>query len=127
MRRFLIGAVAALALTGAMVGEAGAAELGGDLLSGKEANLVQLSLASLTNAIAGSPIVIEGGSIGGVSAASIVTGDVAGITQQTSGGINVMMVNTGVLSNQQALISTNTAIEGLPVLDSLIAGPTGPN
>jgi hypothetical protein len=127
MRRFLIGVAAALAFTGAMAGEVEAAELGGDLLSGNAANLVQLSLASLTNSIAGSPIIVDASSINGVTSAGITTGSITGLSQETTGGINVMMVNTGMLSNQQSVVSTSTAIEGLPAIESLVAGASGAN
>ncbi len=128
MRRFLFGALAALAFTGAMTSEAGAAEPGaGDLLSGNQANLVQLSLASMTNAIAGSPVMVDASAINGAASASLTTGSITGLSQQASGGINVMMVNTGMLSNQQSVVSTSTAIEGLPAIQSLVAGATGAN
>ena len=95
MRRFLIGAMAALAFTGAMAGEAEAAEPGaGDLLSGNQANLVQLSLASMTNTIAGSPVIVDAGALNGAALAGLTTGDITGLSQQASGGINVMMVNS---------------------------------
>ncbi len=112
MKWFLIEMMAAAAFTVLLTSTAGAAELGGDLLSGNENNLVQLSLVNMSNAISGSSILIDAGSMNGASAASLTTGNITGLTQETSGGINVMMVSTGALSNQQSVISTNTTIAG---------------
>ncbi len=127
MKWFLIEMMAAAAFTVLLTSTAGAAELGGDLLSGNENNLVQLSLVNMSNAISGSSILIDAGSMNGASAASLTTGNITGLTQETSGGINVMMVSTGALSNKQCVISTNTTIAGLPAIQSLIAGATQPN
>jgi len=120
--RYVIGAVAALLLGGSLMGQAKAA----DLLSGNEGTTVQLTVANLDNVIASSPVSIGGMPLDGGSA-GFTTGDISGLSQENTGGVNVMMVNTGTLSSQQSVVSTSVTIGDLPEIQSLIAGATGTN
>lgn len=113
----LFGAMTALLIGGAVMGQAAAA----DLLSGNEGNTVQLTLASLSNVIASSPTAL-GALSADSGAAGFATGDISGLSQENSGGINVMMVNTGTLSNQQSAVSTSAVIGDLPEIQSLVSG-----
>ena len=115
--RYVIGAMTALLLGGSLMGQSVAA----DLLSGNENTTVQLTVANLSNVIASSPISIGAMSIDGGSA-GYSTGDISGLTQENSGGISVMMVNTGTLSNQQSVVSTSAVIGDLPEIQSLVSG-----
>ena len=127
MKWLLVQILTTSALAVLLAGAATAAELGGDLLNGHDAGLAQLSLAGMTNAITGSPIAIDASSFNGVASSAITTGSIADVSMETTGGINVMMINTGALSNQQSVISTSTTIQGLAEIHSLIAGATPAN
>jgi hypothetical protein len=115
--RYLIGAMTTLLIVGALTVQSHAA----DLLSGNESNTVQLSLANLGNVIASSPVSLGALSVEG-GAAGFATGDISGLTPENSGGINVMMVNAGTLSNQPSVVSTSAVIGDLPEIQSLISG-----
>jgi hypothetical protein len=83
-------------------------------------DFLQLSQVAMSNVISGSPITVDGATI-------LTTGSISGLSQENIGGINVMMVNTGPLSSQQNVISTNTSVTGLDLGTGAGATTTGAN
>lgn len=129
MRRIVFAAIAAVALLEIYSDPSaasddilvGGAEVVDDILSdGTHGDFLQVSQVSMSNVISGSPITMGGG-------ATIATGNISGLSQENVGGINVMMANTGVLSSQQSVISTNTSVTGLDLGAGVGAPSNGSN
>jgi hypothetical protein len=129
MRRIVLAAIAAAAFlhfhpnlaTASDDIVVGGAEVVDDILVDVvHDDFLQVSQVAMSNVISGSPITVDGATI-------LTTGSISGLSQENIGGINVMMVNTGPLSSQQNVISTNTSVTGLDLGPGAGATTTGAN